>query len=478
MRRGALLLLLLAAACARRGEPTTASDELLASLLPGDALAIVRVSSLDELNEAGTRLAALSPIPLAPSLPGTASLVAGGAKVELETNVPCAIALFPPARGGRATVAGAVRVRDVEAALRSLGGVPAHVRDGYVALCEDSPYEPRASPLWRGLKPGMVSARVDMARAMERYGDWLHQLADDLSGAFSSIGRRLLPKRLDRDGLDRRAKAWLRDVFESCATADLVVDLESDVLRLELAYQPKRGTTLATMAASRNRLGELLRFSPHAPALTVLLSSGGSGLVEATLDALGVPAGDDLRGGWGAECAIWLAVADSGPTLVAAFPAAGAASRAEAVASRLGASAPPREVAGFAVRRARIPRDALSLLPPGLPLPPGGLVCDVAAREGAIAIFADADGAAADAILGGGRAPAEEWGGTPLFLARFDVRALARIAGLTSVSRTNADGSVGLIELRSVGTGTGLRVVCTLDVEALEGTIRGAIRGR
>ncbi|MBM3976939.1 MAG: hypothetical protein FJ299_08115 [Planctomycetes bacterium] len=233
-----------------------APETALASLVPAEAFAVVRVASLEEFDRALDQLGQAVDEPMPFDAASLLSFVLGcpGPVERIDRKRPLCIAFALPEAGIEPALTFVLPVDDASG---YLGKLPRTARKwsgeraaGYLALSELPSYAAPAVPsaLVTNLPLGALAARVDIARLMQSFGPMLEMGMQEF--------RRELERETRADPLQREMAGGIADSAE---------DFMDALQRVDIAF---------TLAGSRADLGLDLVLDPHST--LAQSTSGGS----------------------------------------------------------------------------------------------------------------------------------------------------------------------------------------------------------
>lgn len=258
----------------------------IASLVPADTTLLLRISSVQKLEEITNRLSTELPLPPVPDVLGmTAVLGLDPAAVERdrplflcanlgEKDAPPLLTLIAP-------------VEDPDAIAKTAAGQGAAVAEGYVALSQMKT-DPRSggSPLTAGILAGDISSRCDLAHVVRTYRDDIEEGLRWFEEAFAEGTRQGLPT-YDPGEMTRKITDWVRRLVDSAETLDAVVNHDKGHFDVQVALTASEASPLARAAArTKTELAALGRCLPPDMPVTLLLHFDIAGMNDLVLPML------------------------------------------------------------------------------------------------------------------------------------------------------------------------------------------------
>jgi len=286
MRRAATLLFLAAvvAACSQQEKPkptapaagiarmAPAGDAAsIASLVPTDAAFLLRISSVEKLEEITNRLRTELPMPLPrgellPQL--TAMMGLDPAAVKRDRPIFLSANLGEKDAPPRFTLI--APVQDPGAIAKAHAGRSA-VAAEYVALSQLAEYEAGGSPLASGILAGDLSSRLDLVRVVSTYRAEIEEGLQGFEEGVATGLRRGLPS-FEPAEMTARISDWLRKLVDSAETLDALVNHKEGFFDLQFALTARETSPLAQAAArAKSELVALGRCLPPDMPVTMLL---------------------------------------------------------------------------------------------------------------------------------------------------------------------------------------------------------------
>ena len=264
----------LVAACAKKEEPKTAvlpvakmapakNVAAIASLVPTDATALVRISSVENWEGIASRLRADA----STSLPDALGMLTGllgleSSAVERGRPLFLCINLQPGMAPPLLTLI---------APVKDPGAIPnaAATANGYVALSQLPEYEAGGSPLPGKLLDGDLSARCDLAKVVTVYRPMIDMTLNGLEQVMAVAAAQSGAGGEGFGDVAAGISEWAQGIVDSAGTLDMVVNHDDGVFDLQLASTPKKGSKAGEVRA-RSRLVEISRYLPQDMPVTFL----------------------------------------------------------------------------------------------------------------------------------------------------------------------------------------------------------------
>ncbi|MHC4133966.1 MAG: hypothetical protein ACYS0K_03160 [Planctomycetota bacterium] len=286
MRRVSTLLFLVAvvAACKQQKEPKAtapigiakmapAGDVLaIAPLVPTDATLLLRISSVEKLEEITNRLRTELPVPLPADVLSLMTAMVGQEPAIVERGRPvflCASLGEEKDAPPRFTLI--APVKDPGAIAKALPGGGRFVTADYAAFSQQAGYKAGGSPLAAGILDGDISARCDLVRIVSTYRADIEEALRGFEEGFASGARHGLPS-FEPAEMTARITDWLRKLVDSAETLDAVVNHKEGLFDLQLALTASETSPLARAAArTKSELVQLGRCLPPDMPVTMLV---------------------------------------------------------------------------------------------------------------------------------------------------------------------------------------------------------------
>jgi hypothetical protein len=262
----------------------------IAPLVPTDAAYLLRISSVEKLQEIVERLRAELPVPLPPDVLAlvTASVQLDPAAVQ--HGRPIFLCANLGQRDARPKLTLIAPVDDPDAIAAAHRGGGSAVAGGYVALSQlAGGYAVGGSRLVPGILDGDISSRCDLTRLVSTYRTDIEDALHAFDEGFAMGVRQGLPA-LDPTEMTARISDWLRKLVDSAETLDAVLHHADGRFDVQLALTASEGSPLARPAAhGRSELLELGRYLPPGMPVTMLLRLDLAGMNELFLPLLMAP---------------------------------------------------------------------------------------------------------------------------------------------------------------------------------------------
>jgi len=442
--------------------PAYAGGEII-DLVPADATVVVRVNSLQKLEEIVGQVVRET----GARVPTNPLMMSGIDPSQVDNQKPFAIAVTVTPTSPMPMPTYIVPVHDPKAVAAAHRGGGTAVRGGYVAVSMNSAYKPGGSKLIGAMHPGDVSVRVDLETIIALYRPNIDQASGFMSRMVKRTARQQAPG-VDTQLVVDSVATWVKDMLDSAETLDVVMSLDDGTLDVDVAYTALEGSALGEPAPA----GTLAELAQHLPgdmpivALWKLDLAAWMDAAQSLSDAMAANLSEEDRQKlkaqveeskammreFGDEWVIGLDF-DGGLRMVCALRAENASGLVDRYAKLMlgdgmavaGADVTDegvREVAGNKVRRLRLklnPEQLKLLANVKRPIPvdamhklvgEDGMVLDLAAKGGCLVVAVDGRGEvmdgmlAANAVPGGVQHVLDRVGGDVRFLMHFDMRAL------------------------------------------------------
>jgi len=301
MRRVSTLFFLVAvvAACSQQEKPEATAPigiarmapagdvTAIAQLVPTDATYLLRISSVEKLEEITNRLRSVLPVLLPADVLPLMTAMVGHRPAIVERGRP----FFMCASLGEQKDAPPVftliaPVKDPGVTAEAPDG--SVVSGGYVALRKEELKDDKAggSTLAAGMPGGDISARCDLVRIVSTYRTDIEEALRGFEEGFASSARQGLPS-LETAEMTAQITDWLRKLVDSAETLDAVVNHEEGVFDLQLALTASETSPLARAAArTKTDLVQLGRCLPPDMPVTMLFHYDIAGMNDLVLPLL------------------------------------------------------------------------------------------------------------------------------------------------------------------------------------------------
>lgn len=255
------LALLLAAGCGG-GPDVAAADAQIAKMLPDSTVAVVRITSIDELNQhqraitrdLGEREQGLDAV----DMMTVAGLPLGDASL-LDTSLPIVIAVTSK-RATPPTIAAIVPSKDAAAQAKALNArsITAAVEGNYLAIPVFGTYKPAAtaSDLLSKLPAGTVSLHADVETLAKTYKVAIDSAIDLFEKQIVAEMERTAPE-MDMEPVAELYGSIGRAIAYSAKTLQLGVRYEDGMFDLDVELDAKDGSSMSGWSAPSNDMRAL-----------------------------------------------------------------------------------------------------------------------------------------------------------------------------------------------------------------------------
>ena len=244
--------LLLAFSSQTQAAPATS----LADLVPSGTVAFVQSPSLERAAACVGRLAAAFEPAQAPKMDAAMLMAMSeipGDAATVDTARPVGVCLVMPEGASSPLPVFLVPVRDAAAYTKSVeqpnSPMKVVAKGGYACVGLGQPPELPSAPaaIAKGLLPGELSVRIDLARLIEQFHDSIDEGLNEVESASAGAGAAVAG--LDTSKMMGAYVEFLRDAVDSMETLDLGLSLDGDDVELGFALVNSEGSTLASFGS-------------------------------------------------------------------------------------------------------------------------------------------------------------------------------------------------------------------------------------
>ena len=239
-------------------KPTSApyGGSEIADLVPADAAVVVRVSSLEKLEEIVGQLQSGT----GQSMPSNPLMMSGIDPSQVDRSKPFAIAVTVSAGSPMPMPVYIVPVKDPKAVAAAHQGGGSATRGSYAAVSMNPNYKAGGSSLIGAMRPGDVSVRVDLKSVVSMY----RANIDQATGFIGRMAKRTASQNapgLDAQPIVQDVQAWMKDFLDSAEALDVVMNLDDGMLDFDVAYTALEGSKFGEATP----VGQLADMAQHLP---------------------------------------------------------------------------------------------------------------------------------------------------------------------------------------------------------------------